>query len=106
MAVFAFSYASAVWNLVWMAAGALLLCAFLPVPIVSFAGLAWAALLAVPLAALYSSLAIGLGAFARSTKEGQYYLLPLMVVTLPLCMFAMTPGLKLTPGLSAVSIGT
>ena len=104
LAVFAFSYTSALWNLGWMAAGALLLGVFLPVPIVSFAGLAWAALLAVPLAALFSSLAIGLGAFARSTKEGQYYLLPLMVVTLPLCMFAMTPGLKLTPGLSAVPV--
>jgi sodium transport system permease protein len=104
MAVWVFSYASALWNLLWMAAGALLLGAFLPSPILSFAGLGWAALLAVPLAALFSSLALGLGAFARSTKEGQYYLLPLMVLTLPLSMFALTPGLKLTPVLSAVPV--
>src|SRR5262245_22393134 len=97
LAVFVFSYASSLWNLLWMAAGAILLGAFLPTPIISFAGLGWAVLLAIPLAALFSSLALGLGAFARSTKEGQYYLMPLMLITLPLSMFALTPGLKLTP---------
>ncbi len=104
VAVFVFSYASALWNLLWMATGAILLSVFLPSPILSFAGLGWAALLAAPLAALFSSLALGLGAFARSSKEGQYYLLPLMVLTLPLSMFALTPGLKLTPLLSAVPV--
>ena len=104
LAVWVFSYASALWNLLWMAAGAVLLGALLPNPILSFAGLGWAALLAAPLAALFSSLALGLGAFARSTKEGQYYLLPIMVLTLPLSMYALTPGLKLTPALAAVPV--
>jgi sodium transport system permease protein len=104
LAVFVFSYMSALWNLLWMAAGALLLGQFLPSRILEFSGLGWAALLTAPLAALFSSLALGLGAFARSTKEGQYYLLPLMVMTLPLSMFALTPGLKLTPALSAVPV--
>jgi sodium transport system permease protein len=104
LAVFVFSYASALWNLLWMAAGAILIGQLLPSPILSFAGLGWSALLAAPLAALFSSLALGLGAFARSTKEGQYYLLPLMIATLPLSMFALTPGLKLTPLLSAVPV--
>lgn len=104
LAVFVFSYASALWNLVWMAAGALLLGVLLPAQILSFSGLGWSALLAAPLAALFSSLALGLGAFARSTKEGQYYLLPLMLLTLPLSMFALTPGLKLTPILSAIPV--
>ena len=104
LAVFVFSYMSALWNLLWMAAGAILLGFFLPTPILSFSGLGWATLLAAPLAALFSSLALGLGAFARSTKEGQYYLLPLMMLTLPLSMFALTPGLKLTPFLSAIPV--
>ncbi|MSR55229.1 MAG: ABC transporter permease [Gemmataceae bacterium] len=104
VAVFVFSYMSALWNLLWMATGAILLGLFLPTPILSFSGLGWAALLAVPLAALFSSLALGLGAFARSTKEGQYYLLPLMMLILPLSMFALTPGLKLTPFLSAIPV--
>lgn len=104
LAVWVFSYASALWNLLWMAAGAILLGALLPNPILSLSGLGWAALLAAPLAALFSSLALGLGAFARSTKEGQYYLLPLMVMTLPLSMYALTPGLKLTPVLAAIPV--
>lgn len=104
LAVFVFSYASALWNLLWMAAGALLLGLLLPAPILSFGGLGWSALLAAPLAALFSSLALGLGAFARSAKEAQYYLMPLMVFTLPLSMFALTPGLKLTPFLSAIPV--
>jgi sodium transport system permease protein len=104
MAVWVFSYAGALWNLLWMAAGALFLGVLLPTPVLSFAGLGWAALLAIPLAALFSSLALGLGAFARSTKEGQYYLLPLMVLTLPLSMYALAPGLKLTPVLAAIPV--
>lgn len=104
LAVTTFSYASSLWNLLWMAAGGMMMSVFLPNPIISLSGLAWSALLALPLAMLFSSLALGLGAFARSTKEGQYYLLPIMVCTLPLTMFAMTPGLKLTPALSAIPI--
>ncbi|HEX3146528.1 MAG TPA: ABC transporter permease subunit [Gemmataceae bacterium] len=104
LAVWVFSYAGALWNLFWMAAGALFLGVLLPSPVLSFAGLGWAALLAIPLAALFSSLALGLGAFARSTKEGQYYLLPLMVLTLPLSMYALAPGLKLTPVLAAIPV--
>jgi sodium transport system permease protein len=104
LAVTTFSYASSLWNLLWMTAGSLLMSTFLPNPIISITGLAWSAVLALPLAMLFSSLALGLGAFARSTKEGQYYLLPIMVCTLPLTMFAMTPGLKLTPSLSAIPI--
>jgi sodium transport system permease protein len=104
IAVTTFSYASALWNLLWMVGGALMMSVFLPNPIISVSGLAWSALLAFPLAMLFSSLALGLGAFARSTKEGQYYLLPIMLCTLPLTMFAMTPGLKLTPVLAAIPI--
>jgi sodium transport system permease protein len=104
LAVWVFSYAGALWNLAWMAGGTLLVGGVFHTQILSLAGLGWAALLAVPLAALFASLALGLGAFARSTKEGQYYLLPLMVLTLPLSMYALTPGLKLTPILAAVPV--
>ncbi|WP_020472767.1 ABC transporter permease subunit [Zavarzinella formosa] len=104
LAVFAFSYGSSLWNLMWMTAGAVTIGQFLAGPIILLGGLAWAVILAIPLAALFSSLSIGLGAFARSTKEGQYYLLPIMLFTLPLSLYAMTPGVKLTPALSAIPI--
>ena len=104
VAVWVFSYGTALWNLLWMGGGAVALGLFLPFPVVSLAGLAWAVLFAAPLAALFSAVAIGLGVFARSTKEGQYYLMPLLLLTLPLSMWSMTPGLKLTLPLSLVPI--
>ena len=104
IAVWSFSYLSAFWNVLWMGGGALVLGSFLPIPIVSKTGLIWAALFAVPLAALFSAVAVGLGVFARSSKEGQYYLMPLFLMTLPLTLWSMTPGLKLTLPLSIVPV--
>lgn len=104
IAVWIFSLATAIWNLLWMGGGAVLLGVFLPVPVVSLIGLTWGILFAIPLAALFSAVAIGLGVFARSTKEGQYYLMPLFLVTLPLTLLSMTPGLKMSLALSFVPI--
>jgi sodium transport system permease protein len=96
LAVWVFSYVSALSNLFWMGGAAFALGAFLGAPVISIGGLVWAALFAMPLAALFSSIAIGLGVFARSSKEGQYYLMPLFVVVMPLCLWSMSPGLKPT----------
>ncbi|MEZ6143037.1 MAG: ABC transporter permease [Zavarzinella sp.] len=104
LAVFVFGYMSAIYNLMWMALGAIIAGFFLPEPILSFTGLAWTCILAIPLAMFFSSLALGLGAFARSTKEGQYYLLPIMLLVMPLSLIPLTPGIQLTPGLSMIPI--
>ncbi len=104
IAVWMFSLGTALWNVLWMGGGAILLGVFLPVPVVSLGGLAWGVIFAVPLAALFSAVAIGLGVFARSSKEGQYYLMPLFLLTLPLTLWSMTPGLKMTFGLSLVPV--
>jgi sodium transport system permease protein len=53
--------------------------------------LLWVVVLAVPLAALFSSLSLGLAMFARSSKEGQYYLTPLLMVTMGLTVFCLSP---------------
>ena len=42
----------------------------------------WLAILLIPLAAFYSAISLALATFARSTREGQYYLTPLLFVTL------------------------
>ena len=39
----------------------------------------WLVLALVPVSALFSALCLALAAFARSTKEGQYYLMPLVL---------------------------
>ena len=44
--------------------------------------LVWLVVLAVPLAALFGALSLALAMFAKSSKEGQYYLTPLLLVTI------------------------
>jgi sodium transport system permease protein len=58
----------------------------------------------IPMAALYSALCLALAAFARSTKEGQYYLMPLVLVTMPLTILPMSPGVELNLGNSLIPI--
>lgn len=58
----------------------------------------------VPMSALFSALCLAFAAFARSTKEGQYYLMPLLLVTMPLMMLPMSPGSELNLGNSLIPI--
>ncbi|TWT79868.1 CAAX amino terminal protease self- immunity [Planctomycetes bacterium CA13] len=64
----------------------------------------WLLVALVPLSALFSALALAVAAMARSSKEGQYYLMPLMMVTLPLVMLPMLPGTTLTTGTSLIPV--
>lgn len=57
-----------------------------------------------PVSALFSALCLALAAFARSSKEGQYYLMPLVIITLPLVMLPMAPGVELTLGNSLIPL--
>jgi sodium transport system permease protein len=68
------------------------------------ASLVWVVLLAIPLAALFSALSLSLAMFARSSKEGQYYLTPLLLVTMGLTMFCLNPGVELTPYYSVLPV--
>ncbi len=47
---------------------------------------------------------LALAAFARSTKEGQYYLMPLVLVTMPLTILPMAPGVELNLGNSLIPV--
>jgi len=58
----------------------------------------WLGLALLPLSALFGALCLALAAFARSTKEGQYYLVPLMLVTMPLAILPMSPVVELNLG--------
>jgi sodium transport system permease protein len=64
----------------------------------------WLAAALVPISALFSALCLACAAFARSTKEGQYYLMPLMLVIMPLMMLPMSPGVELSLGNSLVPL--
>lgn len=66
--------------------------------------LVWVLVLLIPLSALFSALCLALATFARSTKEGQYYLSPLLMVTMGLTVFCLSPGVDLTPLYSVMPI--
>ncbi len=72
-----------------------------PLPLHS---MGWLILLVIPISAMFSALALAVACLARSTKEGQYYLMPLLLVGMPLVMLPMIPGVQLSPGTSIVPI--
>lgn len=64
----------------------------------------WLVILLVPLATFYSAISLALATFARSTKEGQYYLTPLLLVTLGLTMFCLSPAVEIEPFFSILPV--
>lgn len=66
--------------------------------------LAWVLVMLVPLSALFSALCLAFATFARSSKEGQYYLTPLLMVTMGLTVFCLTPGVELQPFFSVMPV--
>jgi len=64
----------------------------------------WLSLALVPISALFSALCLAVAAFARSTKEGQYYLMPLIMVILPLMILPMASGGELDLGQSLIPV--
>jgi sodium transport system permease protein len=75
-----------------------------PLSMPPLSALLWLAAALVPISALFSALCLACAAFARSTKEGQYYLMPLMLVSMPLMLLPMSPGVELTLGNSLVPL--
>ena len=59
--------------------------------------LVWVLVILVPLSTLFSALCLALATFARSSKEGQYYLSPLLIASLGLMMFCLSPGTEMQP---------
>ncbi len=63
----------------------------------SILGMLWILVMLLPLAALFSALSLALATFARSTREGQYYLSPLMIVVMLLVAITAAPGIEIQP---------
>jgi sodium transport system permease protein len=68
------------------------------------AALAWLMIALVPISALFSALSLAIAAFARSSKEGHYYLLPLLMISLPLMMLSVFPGAELDLGFAFIPL--
>ncbi len=60
--------------------------------------------LLIPMSAFFSALTLAVGAYARSSKEGQYYLMPLFLIVMPLMFLTLAPGAELSPFYSLVPV--
>jgi sodium transport system permease protein len=65
---------------------------------------AWLLVALPPMSALFSALALAIASFARSSKEGQYYLMPLLMVMMPLMTLPMLPAAQLDLGTSLIPV--
>lgn len=68
------------------------------------ASLIWVLVMLVPLASLFSALCLAFATFARSTKEGQYYLTPLLMVTMGVTVFCSSPAADINSFFTVVPV--
>ncbi|MEK6262059.1 MAG: ABC transporter permease subunit/CPBP intramembrane protease [Planctomycetota bacterium] len=68
------------------------------------ASLVWVVVMLLPLASLFSALCLALATFAKSSKEGQYYLTPLLMVTMGLTVFCASPAVEIEPFYSVMPV--
>ncbi len=108
LTIMGFSSATSLLNLLCMAITGTAVIMFqpgqFPIGPPPLSALLWLALALLPISALFSALALAIAAFARSTKEGQYYLMPLLLISLPLMILPMLPAVELNLGTSLVPI--
>lgn len=76
----------------------------LAIELPSFSVFAWIVVAVIPVAALFSALSLACAAYARSTKEGQYYFMPLFLAATPLMLVPLSPGVELNLGNSLVPV--
>lgn len=72
-----------------------------PPPLIA---MGWLLLALIPIAALFSALSLAIASLAKSAKEGQYYLMPLLIITMPLIIMPMIPSVQLELGTSIIPV--
>src|SRR5262249_50868392 len=104
LTIWVFSGGTALLNVVSMGLTTWWFGGQLPRLAVTPGGLFWCMLLLVPLSAFFSAVCLAVGAYARSSKEGQYYLMPLFLLTMPLIFLTLAPGVELNSFYSMVPV--
>jgi sodium transport system permease protein len=70
----------------------------------SLQGALWMLVLLIPLAAFFSAICLAVAVLARSMKEGQYYMTPLYIISMPLIFLSLAPEIELDLFYSLVPI--
>jgi sodium transport system permease protein len=104
LTIWVFSAVTALLNLLSMGLSSWQIAGDLPAGNLRPSAFLWCLVLVLPLSAFFSALALSIGAYARSSKEGQYYLMPLFLVTIPLIFLSLAPGVELNPFFSMVPV--
>jgi sodium transport system permease protein len=110
LTIMLFSMLTSILNLVsmgltaWFVVGQMATMAPAPLGMPPLSVALWLLVALVPISALFSALCLALAALARSTKEGQYYLMPLILITMPLVILPMAPAVELTLGNSLIPV--
>jgi sodium transport system permease protein len=104
LTIWVFSGVTALLNLVSMSLTSLFFSAKLTGVTLNVLSFLWCIVLLLPLSAFFSAVCLAVGAYARSTKEGQYYLMPLFVIVMPLVFLTLAPGVELNPFYSMVPV--
>lgn len=106
LTIMCFSMATVVLNIVSLGITGLVVSQHLPQSIGLPPAMApvWLLLALLPVSAFFSALCLALAAFARSTKEGQYYLMPLILITMPLVILSMSDTVELDLGNSLIPV--
>ena len=104
LTIWVLSAAATLWNLTCMGLTAWGFGSLLPQALLTPWSVFWCVLSALPLTAFFSAVCLAMGAYARSSKEGQYYLMPLFLVTMPLIFLTLAPGVELNAFYSLVPV--
>ncbi len=104
LTIWVFSAVTAGMHLVSMSVATWQLRSYLPQGAITVPALFWCTVLLLPLSAFFSAIALAVGAYARSSKEGQYYLMPLFWLTMPLVFLTLAPGVELNQFYSMVPV--
>jgi sodium transport system permease protein len=104
LTIWVFSTVTALLNLLSMGLTTWKFSTEMPNDTFHLASVLWGVILLLPLSAFFSALCLAVGVYARSSKEGQYYLMPLFLMTMPLIFLTLAPGVVLNPFYSMVPV--